>query len=247
MSWLFSQVLVEEYSEGTCLDGAQCAQLNVMPTPHKFWRLDKTIDASDHSRFGLTSQVLTESHGEELLTSFLAGFHARTSVSVEKALELKESAADCGWKWPASFAKFSLDTHTWKTRQCSLLEDSEPFLPTWPQWGLMRDGECLARTTPVLRTSAKESGYWPTPTAMTASGGAALCKWGGSRARLKLRAMVTSKELNGPLNPEFPSWLMGWPIGWTSLMPLAMGKFQEWQKWHGKYSVNPHSQSKEAA
>jgi hypothetical protein len=235
MSWLFSQALVAEYSAGTSLDGEPCAQLNVMPTPHRFWRLDKTMDASEHSRFGLTSQVLTEGHGKELLMSYLAAFHARTLALVGKVPESRESEADCGWKWPASFAKFSLDTHTWKTRQCSLLEDSGPFSPTWPQWGLMRDGECLALTTPALPTSAKESGYWPTPTAMTASGGAALCKWGGSRARLKLRTMVTSQELNGPLNPEFPSWLMGWPIGWTNLMPLAMDKFREWQQQHGKF------------
>jgi hypothetical protein len=36
MSWLFSQALVEEYSAGTCLDGEQSAQLNVMPTPLRF-------------------------------------------------------------------------------------------------------------------------------------------------------------------------------------------------------------------
>ena len=44
MSWLFSQALVAEYSQGTAWAGAPCAPLSVMPTPHKFWRNDKTLE-----------------------------------------------------------------------------------------------------------------------------------------------------------------------------------------------------------
>lgn len=36
----------------------------------------------------------------------------------------------------------------------------------------------------------------------------------------------------GRLNPEWVEWLMGWPVGWTELKPLAMAKFQEWQRQH---------------
>ncbi len=54
MSWLFSQALAEEYSADTSLAGEQFAQLNVMPTPHKFSRNDKTMEFSSLSRFGLT-------------------------------------------------------------------------------------------------------------------------------------------------------------------------------------------------
>lgn len=58
---------------------------------------------------------------------------------------------------------------------------------------------------------------WPTPTVMTNTGGAAMCKWGGSGARAKLRSMTTPEELNGALNPDWVEWLMGYPIGYTSL------------------------------
>ena len=34
--------------------------------------------------------------------------------------------------------------------------------------------------------------------------------------------------------PYFPEWMMGWPIGWTDLRPLAMGKFQRWSNSFGK-------------
>jgi hypothetical protein len=74
----------------------------------------------------------------------------------------------------------------------------------------------------------------PTPTAMTNTGGQALCKWGGSGARKKLKDVFTEKEINGPLNPEWVEWLMGWPIGMTDLLPLEMAKFQQWLHSHGK-------------
>jgi|SRR5579872_938474 len=40
--------------------------------------------------------------------------------------------------------------------------------------------------------------------------------------------------VGGPLNPEWVEWLMGWPIGWTGLQPLAMARFQQWWNAHGK-------------
>jgi hypothetical protein len=162
MSWLFSQALVEEYSADTCSDGEPSAQLNVMPTPHKFWHKDKTIEPCDLSQFGLTSQLLTAGRGEELLTSFRADFHARTSAEPAREPESKASEADYGWKWPASFVKYDRSSSSWKTRQCSLLGDSELFSETWPRWGSMRDGECSELITPELYTSEKESGFWPT-------------------------------------------------------------------------------------
>jgi len=35
--------------------------------------------------------------------------------------------------------------------------------------------------------------------------------------------------------PELPEWLMGWPIGWSDLKPLAMDKYQLWLQQHGDY------------
>lgn len=32
------------------------------------------------------------------------------------------------------------------------------------------------------------------------------------------------------LNPNWVEWLMGWPIGWTDLRPLAMDKFRSWRQ-----------------
>jgi len=40
-------------------------------------------------------------------------------------------------------------------------------------------------------------------------------------------------EVGGPLNPMWVEWLMGWPLGWTDLGPLAMDRFQQWCASHG--------------
>lgn len=71
---------------------------------------------------------------------------------------------------------------------------------------------------------------WPTPTAITDTGGAALCKWGGAGARAKLRTIVSDQELNGALNPGFVEWLQGVPEGWTDLAPLPAKSWQRWQQ-----------------
>jgi hypothetical protein len=42
-----------------------------------------------------------------------------------------------------------------------------------------------------------------------------------------------SSPATGRLNPEWVEWLMGWPIGWTDLKPLATDRFREWRQQHG--------------
>jgi hypothetical protein len=79
MSWLFSRALVEEYSEAICSDGEQSVPLNGSNTPQAYCAPDKMTGFSRLSRFGMTYKPLTESRGEELLMSYLAAFHAKTS------------------------------------------------------------------------------------------------------------------------------------------------------------------------
>jgi hypothetical protein len=238
MSWLFSRALVEEYSAGTSLDGAPCAQLNVTPTQHKFWHNDKTMDASDLSQFGLTSRVLTDAHGAELLMSYLAAFPAKTSAAQAKVPASMESVVDSGSTWRASFAKWNHARSLWRTPQCSLLGDSDEFSETWPKWGSMRNGECLARTTPELYTSAKDSGFWPTVRASDGERGGRgdlIQAVRGNRnkhfkAHPDQRGQAHGER--GPLNPAWLEWLMGWPIAWTALAPLETGRFHEWSRQH---------------
>jgi hypothetical protein len=288
MSWLYSQVLVEEYLGDISLDGEQSVPLNGSNTQQAYLSPDKMTGFSRLSRFGMTFKPLMESRGEELLTLFLEDFHAKTSQPQEKESELKESEAGCGEKWQGSFVKYDQDMCLWKTHQCSLLGDLELFSENWPQWGLMRDGECWEQQTLAQTIRGTESGLspngvdsfhtpnttgldggsnsrkalrkreemWPTPVHSEARQGlqirregkkgtqtslsTAVLTWptprtkgmcGGSGSWDLLNKNTTIEEARlmgagngGQLNPTWVEWLMGWPLGWTDLKPLAMDK-----------------------
>lgn len=238
MSWLYSRALVAEYSAANCSDGEQCAPLNGTPTHAAYYWPDKTTGHSRLSRFGMTSEPLTDDLGAALLMLFLEGFRARTSAPPEAGQDLTESEADSGVKWQGSFTKYDPATRSWKTRQFSLLGGLVEFLETWPRWGSMRNGECLERPIAERPTCESESGLWPTPTVAMAkgsSGGALTRKTGKSRENDRLDYAVEGDAKNGRLNPMWVEWVMGWPLGWTELKPLETGKFQEWWRQHGVF------------
>jgi hypothetical protein len=161
MSWLFSQVLVEEYLGDISSDGEQSVPLSGNPTQQAYCLPDKMTECSRLSRFGMMFKPLTEDRGEELLMSYLAAFRAKTSPQQEKEQGLTESGQECGEKWHGSFTKYDPDSSLWRTHQCSLLGDLEPFSETWPRWGLMRNGECWEQQTAELRIKETVSGLSP--------------------------------------------------------------------------------------
>ena len=129
------------------LDGEQSVQSSGSSTPQAYCAPDKMTGFSRLSRFGMTYKPLTESRGEELLTLYLAAFHAPTFPQQEKVQESMEKPLECGEKWRGSFVKYNPDSCSWKTHQCLLLGDLDEFSETWPQWGLMRNGECWEQQT----------------------------------------------------------------------------------------------------
>jgi len=157
-------VLVEEYLGDISLDGEQSVQSSGNPIPQAYCAPDKMTAFSRLSRFGMTYKPLTENLGEELLMSYLEAFHVPTLAQQEKGQELTEKPLECGEKWHGSFTKYDQDMRLWKTHQCSLLEDLEEFSEIWPQWGLMRDGECWEQLT--LEQTIKETGFGLSPDGM---------------------------------------------------------------------------------
>jgi hypothetical protein len=236
VSWLFSRALVEAFSEENSWDGEPLAQLNVMPTQAKFSRNDKTMEPLTLSRFGLTLQLLTESRGEELLTWYRAGFHAKTFQAPEQTVKLTESKRDLTEKKAAygvslqeSLGKYGPATHSLKTAQISLLADSTEFCVTLPRWGLMRDG-ALYRQEPLARTTSESaSGLLPTPTAHNA-------KEGAYPAEFIRNTPTLGARLGGRPHPLYTEWMMGWPLGWTDLKPLATGSIRFALQPLGNYS-----------
>jgi hypothetical protein len=49
-------------------------------------------------------------------------------------------------------------------------------------------------------------------------------KSGRDRSNDRLDHAVMASD-GGPLNPAWVEWLMGWPLGWTDLKPLATDKY----------------------
>ena len=239
MSWLFSQALVEEFSAATCSDGVPSAQLSVMPTPHKFWRNDKTMEPSQLSRFGLTCAVLTADHGEDLLTWFRADSRVRTYPLPGMVPASTVVVPGYGAKWLESSARYDLDSSSWRTHRCLWDEDLPWSSVTLPSWGMARDGFVYRHPTAERPINVTVSGLWPT---LTASIGT---KCGG---RHKGKADTLSSflaEIEGLetsstslVNPLWAEWFMGFPSGWSDLKPLEMRKFHEWQRQHSICSVD---------
>ena len=245
MSWLFSQALVAEYSAASSSAGAPSAPLSVMPTPHRFWRNDKPMDCSRLSRFGQTCAVLTDDHGEALLTWFREDFLVRTSRPRAMVWASPAHALDCGDRWHELPMRYDRATSSWRTHRCLWEEVLPSCSVNLPKWGMTRNGVLSERLTSPLRISGIESGSlqrtarrrWPTPVASMAKGSspAALTRRSGAnRTNDRLDHAVMALD-GGHLNPDWAEWLMGWPIGWTDLRPLATDRFQSWQRAHSTY------------
>ena len=287
MSWLFSRALVEAFSEDTSLDGEPSAPSSGNPTQLAYLPPDRMTAFSRLSRFGMIFRPLTDDRGEALLTSYLAAFPVKTSRQPEGGQELMGSVAACGSTWRGWLAKYDLATSSWRTAQCSLIEDWGECLATWPRSGMTRGGLCWELPTSERRTSATESGFWPTPTTQdnvqirgmgsaanspsrgTTLGGAvrlwptpqasdnrpratansidrriqigkqvsleaAVKFWPTPTAHNAKEAAFPSEytrnmptlaaQAGGQLNPTWVEWLMGWPLGWTDLKPLATAR-----------------------
>ena len=215
--------------EATCSAGVPSAPLSVMPTPHKFWCNDKTMEPSQLSRFGLTCAVLTEDLGEALLTWFRADSRVRTYQLPGMEPESMVSDQAFGEKWHESSARYDRDSSSWRTHR-SLFEEDLPWSSvTLPSWGMTLDGVLWEPPTSGRPISVIVSGLWPTPSGVTSGKNhvtGRLDEWGGSGNPLR------GTDIAAVRCASFEEWMMGWPTGWSALTPLEMDKFREWQRQH---------------
>jgi DNA (cytosine-5)-methyltransferase 1 len=134
------------------------------------------------------------------------GFPCQDISAAGGGLALMENDLECGEKWRGSFTKFDPDTSLWKTHQCSLLGDLDEFSETWPQWGLMRNGECWEQQTLAQTIRGTESGFVPngvdyfhTPNTTGLDGGS------NSRKALKQRIEKWPTPLASDWKPRGPN------------------------------------------
>jgi hypothetical protein len=98
---------------------------------------------------------------------------------------------------------------------------------TWPSQGMMRNGACWGRSKSEhpIPDSGSGSTRWLTPTANEDAAGTP----GGKMQPMlgnhpEVRGTTPKEWSRGTLNPLWVEWLMGWPIGWTGLLPLGTDK-----------------------
>lgn len=238
MSWLCLQELVEEYSQDVNWAGEQYARLKSSRSLGRSSSVVNAMDGYIRSLSGTTSPPLTARHGAGSLTSSPVGSHARTYRQREKEQGSVESEAAYGEKWRELSVKYDPDTSSWKTAHSLFPEDLDWSSLTLPKWGMLRDGALWERTTQALPTAGKGAGLWATPTRRDYkdSPGMALKATnpdGSMRDRTDLlpRRVYSTGDTNGTLSPDRGELLMGWPMGWTSMEPLAELRVPTVEQW----------------
>ena len=103
---------------------------------------------------------------------------------------------------------------------------------------MMRDGECfpLLRQGPIIYES--DYGFSLPTIGKNEFRGTSKNRFyagGEFRGAKMAEAVRTSREDPIYLSPSFSEEQMMWPITWTALAPLEMGKFQEWQLQHSDF------------
>ena len=201
MSWLFSQALVAEYLGENCSDGEPSVQSNGNHTQQAYCSPDKMTDYSHLSQFGMMFKPLTENRGKELLMSYQAAFRAKTSQPPATVTDLRVNGQECGGKWLGLLARLDPNSYLWKIPQCSLFEDLNESLQTWPRWGSMQNGECFQQPMWEQITLENEFGslqrtpnnldFFHTPNTTGLDGGS------NSRKALKKRTQIWPTQTVG--------------------------------------------------
>lgn len=205
---------------------------------------DKMKGIFHRSLFGMMFVPSTDTLGVNVLTSFLADFRVKTLAWPVAVQDSRDHALAFGENLRASFAKYDHNTSSWKIAHDSQGRASIPSSGIWPKWGMMRNGECWALTAPEPLIGVNESGSsvtWPTVTVCGNDNRAGLSPTSGDGLATVVRKFPTPPrddgcggpgtsgreggsnlrtDVNGPLNPTWVEWLMGWPQGWTATYPL---------------------------
>lgn len=233
---IFLQALEEGFLPIFYSDTNQSAQLKSMDTASKSYQQGKKTVAFPGFQFSMMLQHSMVANGKDSLISSRVASLAPTYHQQEQTAEtmgssevLTENIVDCGRTRQESYARWSQSKYSWKTPQCSLIEDSTEYCGIWPRWGSMRNGACYQRVNAAHLTNVSACGLWlPTPTAHNA-------KEGNYPAERTRNTPTLAAVLGGKINPEYQEWMMGFPIGHTDLRPVEMHNRQSWLQQHGKF------------
>ena len=138
-----------------------------------------------------------------------------------KALQREATEARPGRSKPANLRDQVSNMKNWQNQNASF---ADTYLIT----------NCLEGS--VALTASEKEAMWPTPAATD-------CKGTVSKEKSKQRQEEnargvrlpeeiqrrTKAEVGCQLSPDWVEWLMGWPIGWTSLEPIGDLDWRDWK------------------
>ena len=186
MSWHYSLALEGAFSEACSSDGAPSAPWRLTPSAPDDSCSDKMKGTCHRSPFGMMFVPSTDAHGEGLLTWFLAGFPARTSVRLDNEKALMANTPDCGERWLASFQKPDQSLYSSKILRICVLADLSECSKTLTAWGTTRRGVCLERKIVELHTRENACGLLPTPTTVGNECSPSMQKWPAHQRLMEL-------------------------------------------------------------
>ena len=166
MSWHYLRELEGESLEDICSGGERLPPLKSKITHAEFYCNGKLMDSYLDSLSGTTFVHSMENLGQEKSMLSQEDSLAKTSLPQERVMDSMVKDQECGEKWHGWLAKYDHSTSSWKTPQCSLLEEELESLETLPKWGMTVNG--LLWEQPMLMPHTKEIGCgslgnWPTP------------------------------------------------------------------------------------
>jgi hypothetical protein len=261
MSWHFLRGQVEESWEGSCLDGAPDVLLRLIPTAGQCYLQDNEMGCSQSFQYGMTLEHFKAYHGVVMSMLLQEAFHAKTSVRLVNVKAYREKTQNLFLRCSELLRKFNLSLSSPKTVrtyvQMGLILLSKPL----PAWGMWDQSGYWGLGTSVRPIDEIGCGLLlPTPTTKGNEFSESMQKWplhqnlkkrllptptaklygynqGGGAGRIgKKRSSL--ETLFGGIKIALREWMMGWPIGWTALKPLGMGKYRQWRRLHGKCWVD---------
>jgi len=207
---------------------------------------NKTLSASRSSRsasrkailtmplFGIRLKPSTAARGAALWISSLRDSHA--SPSHQQAVDWANTIrATCGRTQSEPFAKWDRLSYSWKTYPGSdAIRISKRYGETWPRTATTDRGVAYVHRTWAPLTIATDFGKLPTPVSPKSGTNAnpqkkEKRKYRPSIYSLARAGLLPGSEHGGPVNPQFLEWMLGLPIGWTSVVqPLPIQSYQQW-------------------
>jgi hypothetical protein len=257
MSWVFLPEPGADCSHRDCWVGAPSEPSRSIPIASACSPRDSATEPSSPSLSGMTSEPLTAVPGAIASTSSVGAFPARTSAVQDRGAVCPEIAQGFGLRCCALLAKFGLRMSSPKTLRIYAPGGWMSSSKGLPTWGLMQHGVCWELGTLAPPTSENVCGsLLPTPTGAGNEGSPSMQKWPAHRALARLMPTPIASDRNGDRPRGAGSlargggqrltrvpgggfialreWMMGWPIGWSALEPLATDKFRQWLSSHGK-------------